>query len=210
MLGSFTFCIVLPAMWFGQVVTSSSQSLKTDNVSARGLNKPPPPSYHGERYLPAGSACSLGTALLPVSRPTSLLLYRTDSSVSTILEGSSCFMLFHQSAAKKKQKTTHIRLHRQSSRDPHKPVGLSDECRTCAIPVREVVRSLGALFPLSKRKKNIQLWPTKFVLNKYLSVPVWSGERIPAFAVPSADHDQDESRQDHDHNGHKNGCERHV
>ncbi|KAG7220981.1 hypothetical protein INR49_010230 [Caranx melampygus] len=44
-------------------------------------------------------ACSLGTATLPAIRPTSLLLYRTESSVSTILDGSSCFMLFHQSAA---------------------------------------------------------------------------------------------------------------
>lgn len=55
--------------------------------------------HHVQQRVPAGAAWRPGTAPLPDSRPTSLLLYRTESSASTILDGSSCFMLFHQSAA---------------------------------------------------------------------------------------------------------------
>lgn len=98
--------------------------------------------------LPAGSACSLGTATLPAIRPTSLLLYRTESSDSTILDGSSCFMLFHQSAAEETKWDTKSCTSRISKK--------KEPGRTCAIPVREVVRSLWALLPA--RRGQVKSW----------------------------------------------------
>lgn len=117
---------------------------------------------HIKSYLPAGSACSLGTAVLPESRPTSLELYRIESSISIILEGSSCFMLFHQSAA---QKQHHIQ--------PPQTWRHTEPGQTCAIPLWKIECSLRALFPKRRMRRrgkghqrdalSFRLWHKKMV-----------------------------------------------
>lgn len=106
--------------------------------------------YNNKEDVPAGSACSRGTAPLPVIRPTSLLLYRTESSVSTILDGSSCFMLFHQSAASSQRVVT---------RNPHETELISypaEPWPTCTIPVRKIIHSFRTL--LSIKKEIFKSW----------------------------------------------------
>lgn len=147
------------------------------------------------RPLPAGSACILGTEPLPASRPTSLLLYRTESSASTILDGSSCFMLFHQSANGKKQ-----RVGGADRLDPDPRATGTQHFPTCTIPVREVIRSFRALFPLGQ---NGNVTQEETLRNA-------DEDGVPVLPVSSTNHDQDEGGQSHGQHGHQYRRQHHI
>lgn len=162
-------------------------------------------SYCRRQHLPAGSACSPGTTPLPVSRLTSLLLYRTESSVSTILEGSSCFMLFHQSATDAQRcnskSTKHIQANWAVLHGDDVPV-LSKWGRSY---VPSEVFFLPETSKVKRAKKKKPTPPPQKTNTQKHEERRW----IPVLPVASTAHNQYESH-DHDQHGNQDCCQSHI